>query len=382
VKLFEGPQAPVKAWNFAEHLQKTHAFFLPLRTDAQTQCVAPLRVGHCDGVQESFSPSDELKSVSTMFADVDPSPNSRFQHLFARLDRLNREAPCSSIIAAEVHTLLTAILSHIRSSSPTDLSEKIQFGALEVLMRSMRMHHGCDFTMARTGLCIIFQIVESCPDQRHILMQLTHDERETGESLLKYLVKFCSSGSSAAAGADGSSDVAEIVASALTCIKSIVSCSIPYRSLGNFANSGCYGSPKMNSMLTARVLQSILVAIEDEVASEILAFLQYTSNHVDQSATVLLLHLRVDDLNATKFDQIMGLLKPEAAKLFLRMMGCVRRGCAREWSNRDVGAKVIRAFFEDCEDASLHFAGNRSVLRDMIKQDSTVLEFCRLEGAV
>jgi hypothetical protein len=48
----------------------------------------------------------------------------------------------------------------------------------------------------------------------------------------------------------------------------------------------------MASMLTAKVLQSILIAIQDEVASESLAFFHSTSNHLDQAAAADLLQLR------------------------------------------------------------------------------------------
>ncbi len=292
-KLLDGPQAPVKAWYFAEYLLKTHDFFLPLRTETARRDACAV-----DGSAESFSPSDispasdpELKSVSTMFAGVDPSPNSQFQHLFGNLDRLNRQGANSSAIAADVHNLLTTIWAHVRSSSPTDLSEKIQFGALEVLMRTLHAH--CrDFAITRKVLYIVFQILESCPNQRHILMQIAHVERETGESLLRYLVKFISSGPSSAAGADAAASIPDIAACALRCVKSAVSCSIPYHSLSDFPNSGCYGSPKMDSMLTAKVLQNILIAIQDEVASESLEFLHNAANHLDQAASADLLQMR------------------------------------------------------------------------------------------
>ena len=85
-KLHAGPAQPAqKAWNFAEHLLKTHDFFLPLRSTARAHATAQ----HDDWPsRESLSPSDaspsdvasdELKTISTIFGGIDPSPNSLFQ---------------------------------------------------------------------------------------------------------------------------------------------------------------------------------------------------------------------------------------------------------------------------------------------------------------
>ena len=344
--LFHGPQAPAKAWSFAEHLLTTHAFFAPLRTEATQH---DTRAPPGDTVTESFSPSDvvvasdcEHESVSTKFAGVDPSPNSRFQHLFADLDKWHRQhsAPHDPL---DAQRLLAKILSDVRKCNPADLSEKIKFGALEVLLKALRSPR-CNFTIARKVLSIVFLILDSCPNQRHILMQITHVERETGESLLQYLVKFVSSGgSSAAADAHSAASVADIVAAALSCIKSAVACSIPYRSLSDFPDIGCYGSPKMGSMLTGKVLHSIVTAIEDELTSECVAHSQQSSDCFGQVSS---------------------------------------RVYARQWRGDEVGQKVLQVFFQDSELSDSYFSGNRSVFRAIVQEDHTVQEFRRLNAAV
>lgn len=273
---------------------------------------------------ESSSPSDadvvsdEVRTLSRMFAGVDPSKNSRFQHLLGDLNKF-----VNGLDTHDTQSLLAKISASVQSSNPTALSETIQFGALEVLLRTLRSPR-CNFK--RKVLSIIFQILDSCPNQRHILMQITHVERETGESVLQYLVKFVSSeGVSAAAEDDAAASIPDIIAAAVRCIKSVVACSIPYRSLSDFPDCGCYGSPKMGSMMTAKVLQSIVIAIEDEVTSD-------------------------------------------------------SRG-ARDWKNDEIAHRVLQVFFQDSEHTASYFSEHRSVLRAIVQESQTVQEFRRLNSA-
>jgi hypothetical protein len=343
--LFRGPQPPAKAWSFAEHLLKTHAFFAPLWKEA-TPTQHDARAPPGDTVAESFSPSDvivasdhEHVSVSTKFAGVDPNPNSHFQRVFADLDKWHRQPPHRPL---DAQRLLAEILSDVRESNSANLSEKIKFGALEVLLRALHSPR-CNFAIARRVLSIVFQILDSCPNQRHVLMQITDVERETGESLLQYLVKFVSSGeSSAPLDADAVASVADIKAAALSCIKSAVACSIPYRSLSDFPDVGCYGSPKMGSMLTCNVLHSIVTAIEDELTSEVVAHSQQNSDCFSQTVS--------------------------------------SRVHARLWRSEEVAEKVLQAFFQDSELSASYFSGNRSALRAMVQEDHTVQEFRRLNA--
>ncbi len=83
-----------------------------------------------------------------------------------------------------------------------------------------------------------------------------------------------------------------------------------------------------------------------------------------------------------KLSQISGLLKPGAAEEFSRMTGHMRQGLARTWTTDVVVAGVLRAFFQDSEDTAPYFAGNRSSLRAIIREDETVQEFFRLNGAL
>ena len=62
----------------------------------------------------------------------------------------------------------------------------------------------------------------------------------------------------------GGAHVSHMRASALECISQILTCSIPYRSLSDFpiAADSCYFSPKMKSLLTGKVLRSLLIALK------------------------------------------------------------------------------------------------------------------------
>ncbi len=87
-------------------------------------------------------------------------------------------------------------------------------------------------------------------------------------------------------------------------------------------------------------------------------------------------------LNVPLLSQVSGLLKPAAAEEFSRMTGHMRKGLARTWTADTVMAGVRHAFFQDSEDNAPYFAGNRSSLRAMIREDETVQEFFRLNSAL
>ena len=324
MKLANGPEAPRKAVNFAEHLIRTHDFFLPLRVEA-TQQHAPVPFGEGEFVSDDATPTtptpdeflDELESIAKQLGGIHQSRNSLFQHLLARLRTLLHQSSPASVF----ENLLDYILTDIQHSNPTELSEKVNLGACEVFMKKLRARD-CNFTTARKTLQIIFQILDSCPNQRHILMHLTHVERETGTSLLEYFVTFVSStDDSIAAGADDAEAMLELKTSAFECVRKIVSSSIPYHSLSDFATSGCYGNPKMDSMLTARVLQSILTALNWPAA--------HTWAH----------HARGD---------------------------------------LTIARLVLQVYFDGSEEADAFFVGQREAFRAMIRKDDTAQEFLRL----
>jgi hypothetical protein len=386
LQLWSGPQRPQKAWNFAESLLKTHAFFLPLRTEPVARHVHDHP--HSDqSFSPSFSPSDDVSTISNIFGFVDPSPNSVFQHLFASLAKLNRQMPNTS--ASETCRLLGKISSDVNSSNPVELSDKIRFGALDELMRTLHAHPR-EFSVVRQVLHVMFQILDACPCQRHVLMQITHVERETGVSLLQYLVRFvCSKGLPAATytAADGADIMQQMITSALKCIKSIVSSSIPYNSLRDFPNSGCYGDPKMGSMLTAKVLQSILIAVQAETASELFEFLKNPENHCDSADTdAVLRQLSIfhpqdlQDVQHTdaKLSAVAACLRTAAATKLLHVMHHLRSENAKTWNAREIGARALQAFAGECDEDDPIFCGNRRVFWTMIRQDSTVREFSRL----
>ncbi len=389
-ELYKGPTEPQKAWNFAEHLLKTHRFFLPLRSEAPRR--EERRDVPIDSV-ESFSPGDatprsasaaeggvgdNFQSVSFFFQSIHPSPHSRFQHLISNL-KLNRE---SGAPASESNIQLDEIFSEVRSSPPVALSQKIQIGAFEELIRTLHAHRS-DLSVTHKVLLVVLQIAECCPRQRHILMHMTHVERETGDSFLQFLVKFICSQSPLESDRQGSSSRAEdIAASAVLCVRSIVSCSIPYHSLSDFPSSGCYGSPKMDSMLSAKVLQSILTAVHEDAASESFASLQDTSNHVDPAASTVFLTQRFRSSNWRELVQrsdfdwelraFAALLQPAAAERFCVIMNRARR------SRAIGGRELLQAFFVDSPDTDIFFAGNRRVILTIVREDETVQEFRRL----
>ena len=389
-ELYKGPTDPQKAWNFAEHLLKTHSFFLPLRSEAprhEERHDVPI-----DSV-ESFSPgdatprsasaaegglSDEHQSISVFFKGIHPSPHSRFQHLISNLKR-NRE---SGAPASESNLHLDEIFSEIRSSPPAVLSEKIQLGAFEEFIRTLHAHRS-DVSVTHKVLLVVLQIAECCPRQRHILMHVTYVERETGDSFLQFLVRFICSQSLLESDKQGSSSRAEdITASAVLCLRSIVSCSIPYHSLSDFPTSGCYGSPKMGSMLSAKVLQSILTAVHEDAASESFASLQDESNHVDPAASSVFLTQRFRPSNWRELVQrhdfdhelraFAALLQPAAAERFSLVMNRARR------SRAIGGCELLQAFLVDSPDTDIFFAGNRRVILTLVREDKTVQEFRRL----
>ena len=321
-KLQNGPEAPQKAFKFAEHLVTTHDFFLPLRMEV-TQQDASVPFGDGGFASDDLSPcSDELSSIASQFGGVHPSRNSRFQHLLARLRVLLDQS--SPVSIDETHSLLHQISTDIGQSSQSELSEKLQLGACEYFMKELSKWRapGCDFAIARKVLQIIFQILDTCPSQRHILMHMTQVERDTGQSLLEYLVKFVSiEDFSTAAGSDDADANVGMQTSALECIRKIVASSIPYHSLSDFPTVGCYGNPKMDSMLTPKVLQSILSALG-------FSGLEHRA----------------------RFDL-------------------------------DIERKVLEAFFNDCEEATAFFDEKRQPFRAMIRQDQTAAAFAALELA-
>ena len=169
----------------------------------------------------------------------------------------------------------------------------------------------------------VFQILEQCPNQRHVLMHLTHapqsvqlggKDGKPKKSFLQYLVNFVSS--SVFWTEYDAPSVTKLQALALRCIAQILSGSISYHSLSDFPTSGCYGSPKMDSLLTANVLSSILIALDYQPSG------QYVS----------------------------------------------------------LEHKVVQAFCEDSDQAAEFFVGMRGALRDTIRGDETVQEFRRLLG--
>ena len=118
----------------------------------------------------------------------------------------------------------------------------------------------CNATISRQILEIIFQIMDSCPCERHIFMHMTHSSGGK-QTVLEYLVAFVSSDDGAGVvGGDEDAKImrSKLTTSALNCIQKIISSSIPCHSLSDFASSGCYGNPKMESMLMAQVLESVL----------------------------------------------------------------------------------------------------------------------------
>jgi hypothetical protein len=248
--LYRGPEDGRKAVHFAERLVKEHDFFLPLRNKTEVQT----RDEEFSPAMSDFSPHDEAVSLAMAMGGVDQSPNSLFQRLVAQLALFN--SPSSTASSGQVLSLLHKVFEEVRASDAAELAEKIRYGALDVFVKALRAHAG-DLAVSRKILQIAFQIVDTCPCQRHILMQLTSTERETGLSFFQYLVQLVSNDSSSTAGEHD-----DMLAASLHCIGKIVSCSIPYHSLSDFPSCGCYADPKMESMLTANVLRSILLAVD------------------------------------------------------------------------------------------------------------------------
>jgi hypothetical protein len=231
--LIKGPVPPLKAVNFVEHLVETHSFFSPLR----------LR-------QPELGPDDEFYSLADLLGGVHKSENSQFQRWIADL----RE---SDLSPDKLHYLLENVSGDVMNSGAAVLSEKIRYGAVDVLVEVLRAR-GDDFEIRCKVLRIAFEIIISCPNDQHILMHFTHGDRT--RNFLSYLVKFACDAPPDLSGPD----VPHMQASALECVSQILTCSIPYRSLSNFpiAANSCYFSPKMESLLTGNVLHSILIVLE------------------------------------------------------------------------------------------------------------------------
>jgi hypothetical protein len=242
-KLSKGPVPPQKAVDFAEHLLETHSFFSPLR---------PTRADDEKKSLEKKSlekKSLEKHSLADLFGGVHKSENSQFQRWIADLQK-------SDLSAEKLHRLLENISGDIMNSSAAVLSEKIRYGAVDVLVEVLRAR-GDDFEIRCKVLRIAFEIIIFCPNDQHILMHFTHGDRT--RNFLSYLVNFACYAPPDLSGPD----VPHMQASALECVSQILTCSIPYRSLSNFpiAANSCYFSPKMESLLTGNVLHSILIAL-------------------------------------------------------------------------------------------------------------------------
>jgi hypothetical protein len=301
MKLYHGPQDSKTSVVFAESLLKTHNFFQALRVET-------CRVEATSGVAD-----DCLETLATMLGGVDPSRNSRFQRLVAKLETLLCQSSPSSFLDKTCELLLE-ISNDIANSNREELSQKLQCGLVDVLMKALQAHRP-KFAIVRGVFGCVFQILDSCPNQRHVLMHLTDIGEKTKESLLQYLVKFVSLPDPCD---DDVASVPDMQLLALKWIEQVVSGSLSYHSLSDFSTSGCYGSPKMGSLLTANVLESILKALGYPY-----------------------------------------LPHPESARL---------------------GHTVIQAFCEDSERNTAFFAGNRSTLRAALRRDETVQEFRRLMG--
>jgi hypothetical protein len=307
VRLFAGPQAPHKAVGFAEHLVRTHDFFQPLRVEVQQ-------------MQQMQGHDWDPVSLGPMLGGVDQSPHSHFQRLGATLESLLQSSnPLSSIQTCELERLVLLvqeISQDIAVSNNEEISEKLRCDVVEVLMKALQVHQP-KFAIARVVLGSVLQIPERFPNQRHLLMHLTHAGHETKQSVLEYLVKFVTSSFAWLDKHDPEimASAPELQARALQCISQIVSCSISYHSLSDFPTSGCYSSPKMRSLLTANVLARILNAL------------------------------------GCKLPELHGL---------------------------ELGRVVVKALFEDSLEAASFCVEMRSALRDMIRRDETVQEFSRL----
>jgi hypothetical protein len=235
-RLSKGPEPPQKAVDFAEHLVETHSFFSPLR------------------LQPAPTNTLELRSLAELMGGVHTSEHSRFQRLIAQLLR-------TDLSAVDLRDVLENISGDVMLSSAVVLSEKIRYGAVDVLVEVLRARGG-DFEIMCKVLRIAFEIIIFCPNDQHILMHFTHQLEHVGNrtgNFLSHLVDFACYAPPDLNGAD----VSHMRASALECISQILTCSIPYRSLSDFpiATNSCYFSPKMQSLLTGNVLRSILIAL-------------------------------------------------------------------------------------------------------------------------
>ena len=262
-KLIRGPEVPLMAVDFAEHLLKTHAFFSPLMSNVHVSrphvpddCLTSI----ADQMPHEFvSIADELRgspdAIETFgtMPGVERTNNSTFQRFLAKL----RKLPADDV--SETLSVLEFMLKEVQNSSSQQLSEKVNLNVFEVFIQKL---HQCNAAVARRILEFIFQIMDLSASERHIFMHMAHPESTYGVSVLEYLVAFASKEHGAAAAMIGDAEtVLELKTSALECIRKIVSSSIPYNSLSDFATSGCYGNLKMQSMLTSKVLDSILRAL-------------------------------------------------------------------------------------------------------------------------
>jgi hypothetical protein len=242
--LIRGPVPQQKAVDFAEHLVETHSFFSPLR------------------LREAALAPPEFFSLADYFGGVGKSPHSEFQRWIAELQK-------SDLSDEKLHHVLKIITTDIMNSSAPVLSEKIRYGAVDVLVEVLRTRGG-NFEIRCKVVRIAFEIIFLCPNDQHILMHFTHQlERDTTGIFLSYLVNFACYAPPDLSGADVSKS-SHMQASALECISHIVTCSIPYRSLSDFpiAANSCYFSSKMQSLLTGNVLRSILIALNPSFSGD------------------------------------------------------------------------------------------------------------------
>jgi hypothetical protein len=241
------------AFEFAEHLARTHAFFQPLRTKKQSSR------SDCAGSQRSRSPSpqpaqlcpvnDALKSLDDENGGHHPAPQSAFQHL---LEYLSLE---SGSIAGKLEDLLDVI----QNSSLKELTQHTRYGLFQKLwpllqMRAPELDQSCFFAVVQ----IIFQVLDLCCDKRHVLMQVSFG-REC--SFLQFLSK-CAVGDAATLQRLPACEAPSVRVKSRCHVLNIVRKSIPYASLNDWAQCiSCYSDEKMRSMLTHNVVDSIFGAL-------------------------------------------------------------------------------------------------------------------------
>jgi hypothetical protein len=265
------PGQSKSAFEFAEYLARTHAFFEPLRTtsSAREHIGRDSRNPSPEPAFEGFD--DRIRSIDDENGGFHPAPLSAFQHLLQHLSPENRN------IASKLRELLDTI-------HKSSLKELMQLAKYELFQKLFPLLQGavvdakCVFMMFQ----VAFQVMELCCDMRHVLMQVSFGGLHPAEtSFLQFLSK-CAVGDCQALHRLPLLEAQSVQAKSRQHVMNIVRKSIPYASLNNWAQcSGCYSDQKMRSMLTHNVITSIfralfpdwklLLSIES-VHSEILEF--------------------------------------------------------------------------------------------------------------